>query len=389
MAPTSRACPPVDPCARRRRARTRGARPPRGRPPAPPAAAPAGRSGRRGPAAAGARCGCPRGDRIAQLVLQRVERAVFRPVDALPESARGAGGRTGPPAGTPGWSAPSTARGGVMALGRRGRKSERAKLDATPPWATEKVRDTDLTTGPYDEADSPDDELERLDLGALRIPVVSGVEVRVDVNPDGQVIAATLSYGGSEAQVGAFAAPRTAGIWDEIRAEIRGSIIEPGRHRRRRARAGSAPSWSAGCRCRAVTSRCGSSGWTGRGGSCGRCSPGGGDRPGPRRGAGGRGPQHRGGPRQLADAGARPAAAGAAQGGRRAGRAGRRRAPGAEPDEDDLAEEPEELATRSRRAGARPEPEPDRPGRAAAAAPTAAAAENRRSRLGLPARTPD
>ena len=33
-----------------------------------------------------------RGDRIAQLVLQRVERAVFRPVDALPESARGAGG---------------------------------------------------------------------------------------------------------------------------------------------------------------------------------------------------------------------------------------------------------------------------------------------------------
>src|SRR5215207_9217673 len=33
-----------------------------------------------------------RGDRIAQLVLQRVERAVFRPVDALPESKRGSGG---------------------------------------------------------------------------------------------------------------------------------------------------------------------------------------------------------------------------------------------------------------------------------------------------------
>jgi dUTP pyrophosphatase len=33
-----------------------------------------------------------RGDRIAQLVLQRVERAVFRPVDSLPESARGGGG---------------------------------------------------------------------------------------------------------------------------------------------------------------------------------------------------------------------------------------------------------------------------------------------------------
>ncbi|GAB1642372.1 dUTP diphosphatase [Krasilnikovia sp. MM14-A1259] len=33
-----------------------------------------------------------RGDRIAQLIVQRVERAVFRAVDELPETARGAGG---------------------------------------------------------------------------------------------------------------------------------------------------------------------------------------------------------------------------------------------------------------------------------------------------------
>jgi dUTP pyrophosphatase len=33
-----------------------------------------------------------RGDRIAQLLVQRVERAVFRPVDDLPETVRGAGG---------------------------------------------------------------------------------------------------------------------------------------------------------------------------------------------------------------------------------------------------------------------------------------------------------
>lgn len=33
-----------------------------------------------------------RGDRIAQLVLQKVERAVFTSVEALPESERGAGG---------------------------------------------------------------------------------------------------------------------------------------------------------------------------------------------------------------------------------------------------------------------------------------------------------
>jgi dUTP pyrophosphatase len=33
-----------------------------------------------------------RGDRIAQLIVQRVEQAVFRPVDELPETARGTGG---------------------------------------------------------------------------------------------------------------------------------------------------------------------------------------------------------------------------------------------------------------------------------------------------------
>ncbi|WP_307820550.1 dUTP diphosphatase [Nocardioides faecalis] len=33
-----------------------------------------------------------RGDRVAQLVVQRVERARFEPVDALPESVRGSGG---------------------------------------------------------------------------------------------------------------------------------------------------------------------------------------------------------------------------------------------------------------------------------------------------------
>lgn len=116
-----------------------------------------------------------------------------------------------------------------MALGRRRQhKSERAKIDATPPWSTERERDTDLTTGPWDSADAPEDELERLDLGALLIPVIQGVEVRVDVGPDQQVVAATLSYAGSEAQLGVFAAPRTAGIWDEIRTEIRGSIGSQG-----------------------------------------------------------------------------------------------------------------------------------------------------------------
>jgi Protein of unknown function (DUF3710) len=115
-----------------------------------------------------------------------------------------------------------------MAMGRRTRRSERAKLDATPPWDERPREEVPPTTGPWDEADAPDDAMERLDLGALRIPVLAGVEVRVDVSPEGQVAAATLTYGGSEMQVGVFAAPRTDGIWDDVRKEIRGSIASQG-----------------------------------------------------------------------------------------------------------------------------------------------------------------
>ena len=74
--------------------------------------------------------------------------------------------------------------------------------------------------GPWDADDAPDDELQRIDLGSLLIPVPDGTEVRVDVSPDGDVVAATLVQGESTMQINAFAAPRRTGIWGEVRAEI-------------------------------------------------------------------------------------------------------------------------------------------------------------------------
>jgi hypothetical protein len=74
--------------------------------------------------------------------------------------------------------------------------------------------------GPWDSEDAPEDELQRIDLGALLIPVPEGTEVRVDVSPEGEVVAATLVQGDSTMQVNAFAAPKRSGIWGEVRAEI-------------------------------------------------------------------------------------------------------------------------------------------------------------------------
>lgn len=82
--------------------------------------------------------------------------------------------------------------------------------------------------GPWDVADAPDDDVNRVDLGGMRIPVPPETEVRVDVSPEGQVVAATLVRGENVMQINAFAAPRSAGIWDEIREEIGVALRESG-----------------------------------------------------------------------------------------------------------------------------------------------------------------
>jgi len=83
------------------------------------------------------------------------------------------------------------------------------------------------TGGPWDEADAPEDELPRIDLGALLVPVRDGMEVRVDIQ-DQTVVAATLVDGHSAMQIHAFAAPKSSGIWLEVRDEIADSIRQNG-----------------------------------------------------------------------------------------------------------------------------------------------------------------
>ncbi|WP_428961335.1 DUF3710 domain-containing protein [Micromonospora fluostatini] len=81
--------------------------------------------------------------------------------------------------------------------------------------------------GPYDIADAPDG-VQRLDLGSLHIPAVPGVEVRVQADPQGVVQQVVLVHGDNALQLGVFAAPKTEGIWDEVREEIRRSLFNEG-----------------------------------------------------------------------------------------------------------------------------------------------------------------
>jgi hypothetical protein len=81
--------------------------------------------------------------------------------------------------------------------------------------------------GPYDQRHAPAD-VQRLDLGSLQIPAIEGVEVRVQANPDGVVEQIVLVDGESALQLGVFAAPRTEGIWNEVRDEIAQAMVSDG-----------------------------------------------------------------------------------------------------------------------------------------------------------------
>jgi len=114
-----------------------------------------------------------------------------------------------------------------MALGKR--KHRRRVRDELPVPGVEPHEHTqEPTFGPWDLADAPEDGQDRIDLGALRVPPPPGFDLRVEVSPEGQVVAATLASPRGEMQLGVFAAPRSAGIWAEVRAEIKATVRAEG-----------------------------------------------------------------------------------------------------------------------------------------------------------------
>lgn len=79
--------------------------------------------------------------------------------------------------------------------------------------------------GPFDadEVEMPDDpaSVGRVDLGGLQVPALPGIELRLQIDEASQaVVAALLVREDSALELRAFAAPRSTGIWDELRREI-------------------------------------------------------------------------------------------------------------------------------------------------------------------------
>lgn len=110
------------------------------------------------------------------------------------------------------------------AEGARHARDERSDEFLDSPGAEESQQTP--PRGPYDVSEAPD--APRLDLGSLQIPAVPDVEVRVQADPQGVIQQVVLVHGANALQLGVFAAPRSEGIWDEVREEIRQSLFNDG-----------------------------------------------------------------------------------------------------------------------------------------------------------------
>lgn len=121
-----------------------------------------------------------------------------------------------------------------MAFGRRRQEDKPA---AEPAGTAEAPEATEAGSGgPWDAAEDTVPELERLDFGSLQVPIGPGIEVQVNLEPSefdaegnpvgGRIVAITVVAGESSMQLQALAAPKRAGIWDELRKELAEEITQ-------------------------------------------------------------------------------------------------------------------------------------------------------------------
>ncbi|THV42646.1 DUF3710 domain-containing protein [Glycomyces buryatensis] len=109
---------------------------------------------------------------------------------------------------------------------KKQRPSEGAVLDSLAESGEEVVRET--TEGPFDLADAPEDDVRRIDLGAIRLPVPKGVGFQAQTDAKGNISQVLLTTGASALQLLVRAAPRSEGIWEEMREELSGQVTGQG-----------------------------------------------------------------------------------------------------------------------------------------------------------------
>jgi hypothetical protein len=121
-----------------------------------------------------------------------------------------------------------------MALGRRSGKDD---IEQTDPKDIEDAEaraaaddgpeDPDELEGPFDIDDFDDPavaELARLDLGSVLIPMPEAGQLQVELTETGVPSAVWVVTANGRFTIAAYAAPKTAGLWREVAAELADSL---------------------------------------------------------------------------------------------------------------------------------------------------------------------
>lgn len=111
-------------------------------------------------------------------------------------------------------------------------QAEGAEGEAELDWAALDRLDW-RRDGPWDVTEVDLDDVEegepQVDLGALIVTGFPGAELRLQVTEKtSQITSAMLISGDSALELGAYAAPRSGGLWAEFREEIIGNATEAG-----------------------------------------------------------------------------------------------------------------------------------------------------------------
>jgi hypothetical protein len=107
---------------------------------------------------------------------------------------------------------------------RRGRDEDQPEEGLAGEAAEESAEY--IVAGPWDVNDDVP-QADRIDFGCLQVPVAEGCEVQVSMADD-QPAWITVVRGDSGLQLQAFAAPKTDGLWADVRQEIAAEVAKAG-----------------------------------------------------------------------------------------------------------------------------------------------------------------
>jgi hypothetical protein len=105
--------------------------------------------------------------------------------------------------------------------------SETDDFDEIDEWEKSAPADRE-TEGPFDDSEA-NPVRPYIDLGGIKVLPREGLQLRLEVEEEtGRVVAVGLELDGSTLQVQPFAAPRSSGLWHEIRDQIAAQIQQQG-----------------------------------------------------------------------------------------------------------------------------------------------------------------